>query len=91
MDHDLGGLLNRGIEFTAPEIMCISKQVNLIIWHFPSPELTACTFLLQLLDGMHYIHAQKVLHRDMKVKRLIRLYAASRHRQPVVCSRLPIF
>ena len=27
MDHDLGGLLNRGIEFTAPEIMCISKQI----------------------------------------------------------------
>lgn len=27
MDHDLGGLLNRGVEFTLPEIKCLSKQL----------------------------------------------------------------
>ena len=27
MEHDLGGLLNRGVEFNVPEIMCLSKQL----------------------------------------------------------------
>ena len=27
MEHDLGGLLNRGVEFSVPEIKCLSKQL----------------------------------------------------------------
>lgn len=27
MEHDLGGLLNRGVEFTVSEIKCLSKQL----------------------------------------------------------------
>lgn len=27
MDYDLGGLLNKGVEFTLPEIKCLSKQL----------------------------------------------------------------
>lgn len=27
MDHDLGGLLNRGVQFKVPEIMCLTKQL----------------------------------------------------------------
>ncbi len=27
MEHDLGGLLNRGVEFTVPEIKCLTKQL----------------------------------------------------------------
>jgi hypothetical protein len=27
MDHDLGGLLNRGVEFNVPELLCITKQL----------------------------------------------------------------
>jgi serine/threonine protein kinase len=27
MDHDLGGLLNRGVTFAVPEVMCLSKQL----------------------------------------------------------------
>ena len=27
MDYDLGGLLNKGIEFTLREIKCLSKQL----------------------------------------------------------------
>ena len=27
MDHDLGGLLNRGVEFSIPEIKCLTKQL----------------------------------------------------------------
>lgn len=50
MDHDLGGLLNRGVKFTPAEIMCLTKQI---------------------LEGMHYIHTNKVLHRDMKVANLL--------------------
>ena len=50
LDHDLGGLLNRGVEFKAAEIMCMSKQI---------------------LTGMHYIHANKILHRDMKVANIL--------------------
>ena len=50
MDHDLGGLLNRGVEFTAPEVMCLTKQ---------------------LLQGVHYMHRQNILHRDMKVANLL--------------------
>lgn len=50
MDHDLGGLLNRGVDFTQPEIMCLTKQ---------------------LLQGVHYMHKQNILHRDMKVANLL--------------------
>jgi hypothetical protein len=46
MEHDLGGLLNRGIEFTAPEVMCISKQVRVVLALFVffrlSTHLNAC-------------------------------------------------
>lgn len=102
MDHDLGGLLNRGVEFTAPEVMCISKQVRHCTdgsFLLPLPNsygmmhtlyrelvntcddrwLTVgcgrvrviCAYTrhgMQILTGLHYIHAQKVLHRDMKVR-----------------------
>ncbi len=50
MDHDLGGLLNRGVIFSAPEVMCLTKQ---------------------LLTGVHYMHRQNILHRDMKVANLL--------------------
>lgn len=50
MEHDLGGLLNRPVEFYTDEIMCLTKQ---------------------LLTGLHYIHVQKILHRDMKVANLL--------------------
>jgi serine/threonine protein kinase len=50
MEYDLGGLLNRSVEFTVPEVKCLVKQ---------------------LLNGMHYIHTNKILHRDMKVANLL--------------------
>jgi serine/threonine-protein kinase BUR1 len=27
MDHDLGGLLNRGVLFSVPEVMCLAQQL----------------------------------------------------------------
>ena len=27
MDHDLGGLLNREVKFTVPEVMCLTEQI----------------------------------------------------------------
>jgi len=50
MEHDLGGLLNRPVRFSGPEIMCLTKQ---------------------LLEGLNYIHLNRIMHRDMKAANLL--------------------
>jgi serine/threonine protein kinase len=50
LEHDLGGLLNRQVNFIPAEVMCLSQQ---------------------MFEGLHYMHQNLILHRDMKVANLL--------------------
>lgn len=45
MEHDLTGILSRGIPFDATHVKCLNKQ---------------------LFNGLAYMHAMNIIHRDMK-------------------------
>eukprot|EP00051_Salpingoeca_urceolata_P015478 m.200746 g.200746 ORF g.200746 m.200746 type:complete len:537 (+) comp18409_c0_seq7:390-2000(+) len=74
LDHDLGGLLNQGVEFTAPEVKCLAKQLLTGLWFihqagFIHRDMKVANLLLSK-DGVLKIAdfglARKIFKKDQK-------------------------
>ncbi|KAG8383530.1 hypothetical protein BUALT_Bualt04G0023100 [Buddleja alternifolia] len=72
MDHDLAGLANRpGMKFTVPQIKVLYAflhifTINHINFSISTEYIDFQCYMKQLLMGLHYCHANQVLHWDIK-------------------------